>query len=357
MTKSVHAATCCSVLLLCFGLASAGAQESVPASEAEGIGNQTLIELSGAPTADGNTLSKVRAEKAEFKKAAKAAGISFTERRAFDVLFNGYSVDITSANRRRLTQISGVKALYPVIKVDAPTPEEASGAAPDLVSAITMTGAQTAQDDRGLTGNGIKVGIIDTGIDIDHLAFGGGGIPGNTGFPSTRVVSGYDFVGDDYNAAGAGAALVPHPDANPDDCAGHGSHVAGIVGASGGGLRGVAPGVQFGAYRVFGCAGSTESDIILAALELAYADGMKVINQSLGSGRQWPQYPTAQASSRLVNKGVVMVASIGNNGPGGSSPDALFAAGAPGVGRQGDWRGFIRQWPALIPRRWHTVRL
>ena len=59
---------------------------------------------------------------------------------------------------------------------------------------------------------------------------------------------------------------------------------------------------------------------------------MQVVNQSLGAGRQWPQYPTAQAATRLVNKGVVMVASIGNSGPGGSSPDALFAAGAPGVG-------------------------
>ena len=332
MKKFMRASACGSALLLAFGLATAGAQESVPVSDAEGIGSRWFIELSGAPTADGNTLTKVRAEKAEFRKAVKAAGISFTERRAFDVLFNGYSVDITSANRRRLSQISGVKALYPVLKVDAPTPEETADAAPDLVSAITMTGAKVAQDDRGLTGNGIKVGIIDTGIDIDHPAFGGGGVPGNTAFPSARVVSGYDFVGDDYNAAGTGGALTPVPDTNPDDCNGHGSHVAGIVGADGGGLKGVAPGVTLGAYRVFGCVGSTESDIILAALERAYADGMKVINQSLGSGRQWPQYPTAQASSRLVNKGVVMVASIGNNGPGGSSPDALFAAGAPGVG-------------------------
>ncbi len=332
MKRLVRATARASALLLAFGLATASAQESVPAGEAEATGTRWFVELSGAPTADGNTLAKVRAEKAAFKKAAKAAGISFTERRAFDVLFNGYSVDISSANRRKLSQLSGVKALYPVIKVDAPAPEQAAGAAPDLVSAITMTGAQVAQDDRGLSGNGIKVGIIDTGIDIDHPAFGGGGVPGNTGFPSTRVVSGYDFVGDNYNAAGTGAQLTPVPDTNPDDCAGHGSHVAGIVGADGGGLKGVAPGVKFGAYRVFGCVGSTESDIILAALERAYADGMKVINQSLGSGRQWPQYPTAQASSRLVNKGIVMVASIGNNGPGGSSPDALFAAGAPGVG-------------------------
>ena len=108
--------------------------------------------------------------------------------------------------------------------------------------------------------------------------------------------------------------------------------MAGIVGANGGGIKGVAPAVSFGAYRVFGCDGTSSSDVILAAMEKALEDGMQVVNQSLGASRQWPQYPTAQAASRLVNKGVVMVASIGNNGPGGSSPDALFAAGAPGVG-------------------------
>ena len=122
------------------------------------------------------------------------------------------------------------------------------------------------------------------------------------------------------------------PDVNPDDCNGHGTHVAGIVGANGGGIKGVAPGVTLGAYRVFGCDGTTDSDIMIAAMEMALADGMQVVNQSIGASRQWPQYPTAQAATRLVNKGVVMVASIGNSGPGGSAPDALYAAGAPGVG-------------------------
>ncbi len=232
----------------------------------------------------------------------------------------------------RLAQLPGVKAIYPVETIAAPTPEEAAGAIPDLVAAITMTGAKEAQDNLGLTGNGVKVGIVDTGIDIDHPAFGGTGVPGTTPFPSARVTTGYDFVGDAYDAGGSGAALIPVPDPNPDDCAGHGTHVSGIVGGNGGGIRGVAPGVTFGAYRVFGCVGSASSDVIIAALERAFADGMQVINQSLGSGRQWPQYPTAQASNRLANHGVVMVASIGNNGPGGSSPDALFAAGAPGTG-------------------------
>ena len=68
------------------------------------------------------------------------------------------------------------------------------------------------------------------------------------------------------------------------------------------GIKGVAPEVSFGAYRVFGCSGSTSDDVLLQAYERAYADGMQVINQSLGANKQWPEFPTAQASTRLVNK-------------------------------------------------------
>ena len=135
-----------------------------------------------------------------------------------------------------------------------------------------------------------------------------------------------------YNADPASAAYqpVPHPDAYPDDCNGHGTHVAGIIGANDAtGLKGVAPDVTFGAYRVFGCEGSTESDIMLAAMERALADGMDVLNMSIGSAFQWPQYPTAVASDRLVNKGMVVVASIGNSGANG-----LYSAGAPGLGQK-----------------------
>lgn len=330
--RPVYAAIASSLLLVTgFGTGVIHAQDSVPVTEAEG-GNLWFVELSGAPVADGSSLATVKSEKAAFRKAAAAAGINYQERMSFDVLFNGFSVVADSSNRAKLTEIAGVKALYPVETIQAPLPENDGVVSPDLAAAIKLTGADVAQNSLGLTGQGIKVGIVDTGIDVDHPAFGGSGTPGTTVFPSARVAYGYDLVGDAYDAASSGAALVPVPDQNPDDCAGHGTHVAGIVGANGGGLKGVAPSVTFGAYRVFGCAGSSSSDVIVAALERAYADGMQIINQSLGAPRQWPQYPTAQASTRLVNKGVVMVASIGNSGPGGNPADALFAAGAPGVG-------------------------
>ena len=104
---------------------------------------------------------------------------------------------------------------------------------------------------------------------------------------------------------------------------------AGIVGANGGAI-GVAPGVKFGAYRVFGCAGSANDDVILAALEQAYADGMDVVNMSLGDAfNTWPEAPLAQASDTLLKNGVVVVASIGNSGTSGvysPAPPALATA-------------------------------
>jgi subtilisin family serine protease len=327
----LRAALACSALALSLSLGTARAQESVAAAEAEG-GKWWFVELSGAPVADGASLATVRNEKAAFRRAAAAAGVSFKERMSYDVLFNGFSIEVSAANRAKIANLPGVKAMYPVEIIQAPNPETSRDIGPDIARALGATGADIAQNSLGLSGRGIKVGIVDTGIDIDHPGFGGTGVPGTTTFPSARVIAGYDFVGDNYNAGGTPAQQIPVPDPNPDDCGGHGTHVAGITGANGGGFKGVAPAVSLGAYRVFGCAGSSSSDVIVAALERAYADGMQVINQSLGAARQWPQYPTAQASTRLVNKGVVMVASIGNNGPLGSSPDALFAAGAPGVG-------------------------
>lgn len=315
-------------LLASMAFASA---QSVSVSDSESS-NLWFVELSGRPVADGATVSAVEAEQAAFRAAAAVAGVQYVERRSFNTLFNGLAVAVSAQDRDRLAKLQGVKTLHRIEIIARPTPEAAADNALDLTKALSLTRVNVAQNSLGLTGSGVKVGIIDTGVDIDHPAFGGNGTPNSTAFPTARIVAGWDFVGDAYDSSGTGAALIPVPDANPDDCNGHGTHVAGIVGGNGGGVLGVAPGVTFGAYRVFGCTGTTSADIMLAAMERALADGMQVINQSIGAARQWPQYPTAQAASRLAKKGVVMVASIGNNGPGGSSPDALFAAGAPGVG-------------------------
>lgn len=291
----------------------AAVADSLPAAAAENS-DLWFVELSSAPTADGTSLTTTKAEKAAFRSEAKKAGLKYSERYAFDTLWNGLSIKLNGSSAAVLSHLASVKAVYPVARLSLPPTGQV--AEPDLLTAKAMTGADIAQNELGLSGAGVKVAVMDTGIDYDNPDLGG------CFGPSCRVFTGYDFVGDAFT--GSGSPMVP--DSDPDDCGGHGTHVAGIVGANGV-VRGVAPAVRFGAYRVFGCAGSTTADIMIAAMERVLADKMQVLNMSIGSSFQWPQYPTATAANRLVNKGVVVVASIGNSGASG-----LYAAGAPGVG-------------------------
>jgi len=299
--------------------------KAAPTIHMDGLVNETpsawFVEFTGNPKVEGGTARDLKREQDAFRTNARNAGLEFTERRAFDTLWNGLSVSIEPKSLGKLARVPGVKALYPVVQFDLPETDTAS---PDLYTALAMTGADVAQSELGYTGAGIKVAVMDTGIDYDHPDLGGCFGPG------CRVAFGYDLVGDDYNADPDSPSYdpVPHPDDDPDDCQGHGTHVSGIVGANGT-VTGVAPNVTFGAYRVFGCEGSTDADIMLAAMEMALADGMDVLNMSIGSSFQWPQYPTAVASDRMVNKGMVVVASIGNSGASGP-----YAAGAPGVGKK-----------------------
>lgn len=307
-------------LMLALGSSMAAAQDVVAVDAAE-RNSQWFVEFASPPTADGTSAVRVEAEQAAFRRNAAAAGIEVVERRSFKTLFNGMAVSIDNDDASRLRKLSGVKAVYPVALVEAPSPPLGGGSAADLATALAMTGADIVRSELGYDGTGIKVGVIDSGIDYNHPDLGGCFGPG------CRVAYGTDLVGDAYNADPTSPTYspVPVPDPDPDDCGGHGTHVSGIVGARGT-VTGVAPGVTFGAYRVFGCSGSSDAAVIIDAMEHAYLDGMQVVNQSLGAAYQWPQYPTAQAANRLVKLGVVMVASAGNNGANG-----LYSLGAPGV--------------------------
>ncbi len=300
--------------------AAGAAQDALPAGGAENS-QFWFVEMASPPVADGSSVTTVQQEKQAFRLAAKRAGLSYTERFAFDTLWNGLSIQMNSRDLPALYRLPGVKAIYPVATESLPPTQTAD---PNLLTALSMTGADIAQSELGFTGKGIRIGVIDTGIDYKHPDLGG------CFGPACRVAYGWDFVGDKFNADPSSASYntVRAPDSDPMDCAGHGTHVAGIIGANGV-VKGVAPDVTFGAYRVFGCEGSTTSDVMIAAMERALADKMQVINMSIGSGYQWPQYPTAMASTRLVNKGIVVVASAGNDGANG-----LYSLSAPAVGEK-----------------------
>ncbi|WP_219633054.1 S8 family serine peptidase [Haloechinothrix aidingensis] len=290
------------------------AEDGAMTHEAQGL---WFVELESPPRAAGTARSQLSSERAEFRDNAREHDVRFRERMRFDSLWNGLSVELDAGEVGKMREVPGVKALYPVERVAIPETAEAD---PELSAALGMTGADIAQSELGLSGDGLRVAVMDTGIDYTHPDLGG---PGS--FPTGRVVTGWDFVGDDFDA-GHPDTLEPDPDADPMDCHGHGTHVSGIVGADGE-VTGVAPDVELGAYKVFGCSGSTTADVMIAAMERALDDDMDVLNMSIGSAFSWPQYPTAKAADELVDEGMVVVSSIGNSGANG-----VYSASAPGLG-------------------------
>ena len=217
----------------------------------------------------------------------------------------------------------------------------------------------------GVHGEGVKVAIIDTGIDYTHANFGGPGTsaaydvafmngtapadPAMFGPNAPKVKGGTDLVGDDYNASSDDPAVfTPVPDPNPLDCNGHGSHVAGT--AAGFGVTaagsmfagpydqftynnsfligpGVAPKADLYAVRVFGCEGST--DVVAEALDWAVDNDMDVVNMSLGADFTTADSADALATDNAVKAGVVVVSAAGN------ASDIRYAVGAPGASTKG----------------------
>jgi subtilisin family serine protease len=347
------------ITFLCLaGLAVAPAVAGDSASATGRIGgsaNETatkwFVELSSPPAVKGTSKAQLKAERDAFKANAAADGIKLTELESFDTLWNGVSVSVAPSQVAALRSLPGVQAVYPVHTVALPAPGSGGGAEIDLRNAVGQTGADVAQNELGFDGSGVTIAVMDSGLDYTLPEFGG------CFGPACKVRGGFDLVGDSYNASPSSPAFqpVPHPDPDPAPCdpdvadaqaaagqgtsdAAHGTHVAGIAAADGRGhtadgqVVGVAPGAKLLAYRVFGCNGSTDTDVMIDAMEMALADHADVLNMSIGSAfSNWPQSPEAVASDNLVDAGVVVVASIGNSGVNGGQ---LWSAGSPGVGRK-----------------------
>ena len=257
--------------------------------------------------------------------------------------YNGLAVKVTRGDLAALRSTPGVASIQAVGVHKL-----------DNVASVKYVGGNKAWSFTGVTGKGTKVAIIDTGIDYTHANFGGKGTkaayannnrdviePGT--FPTAKVAGGYDFVGDAY-AAEDPANDVPKPDADPLDCGGHGSHVAGsaaglgvtAAGATYAGAYngttynkafsigpGTAPQAQLYAYKVFGCAGSVDDAVIISALNRAMRDKIDVVNLSLGSSYGSSGTAETDTVDTISKAGVTVVASAGNSG------EVPYITGAP----------------------------
>lgn len=217
-----------------------------------------------------------------------------------DDVFNGIVVEVDKKDKEnkekqieQIKSINGVKRIhYPVI-VKADLRESL-----DIINASYAWNTKSGVDGVNITGRGVKIAIIDTGVDYTHPDLGGCFGSG------CKVVKGYDYINNDNN---------------PMDDHGHGTHVAATAAGNGdlssGGLKGVAPDAQIYAYKVLSSAGSGSSLGIITAIEAAVDDGADVISMSLG-GNGEPDSPMGVASNNAMKSGVVVVVAAGNSGPG-----------------------------------------
>ena len=169
---------------------------------------------------------------------------------------------------------------------------------------VSLIGAPQVWE-KGRQGQSVKVGILDTGCDLQHTDLAG------------RIQAHTDFTGK-------GSA---------QDGNGHGSHVAGIVAgsgvASGGRYRGVAPEVDLHIAKVLDDQGSGRTSTVIAGLEWAIDQGVHVVNLSLGSdGNCDGSDALSEACDAAVGQGIVVVVAAGNNGP---NPRTV---GSPGCARE-----------------------
>ncbi len=196
------------------------------------------------------------------------------------------------------SKLEEIAALSFVTRIELDETVSASQSVPPNIAEINVDDMYAS----GVDGSGVIVAIVDTGIDADHPS-----LPNQT--------AGYDFVNND---------------ADPDDDHGHGTHVAGTVGANDATYPGVAPGAMLMPVKVLNAAGSGSSSDVIAGVEWAVDQGAHVINMSLGTNAAGDGTSAlSQAVNNAVKSGVVVVVAAGNNGPDyetvGSPGDAALA--------------------------------
>ncbi len=318
-------------------------------SVAKGEYNSYVVIMKADPlvTTDGDRLTSTKAKnrgqalKASHRETLKDANVSASRvTNDYVSALNGFSVLVNHESAVRLAAHKDVALVLPDELLQPQTDESGDF--------LGLTGGGNAYSS-GITGKGVVVGVIDTGIWPEHPSFSDNGLPAPGGvngpipceFGNTGTVAGHHNTNDaaftcqdklvgarqmlaTYRAV-IGAAADEFDSARDDD--GHGSHTASTsAGNSGvqaviyganvgdGTLSGVAPQASIIAYKGLGNLGGFTSDLA-AAIDQAVADGVDVINYSIGGGGG-----TLSADDIAFlfanDAGVFVAASVGNSGPG-----------------------------------------
>jgi subtilisin family serine protease len=258
----------------------------------------------------------------------------------FHGALNGIKVRIDHDQIESLKSLPGVTAVLPVRTYHL-----------DNAESVPFIGApQVWQGVPGYRGEGVKVAIIDTGVDYTQADFGGPGTvaayqaalatdaapadPTLVGPNAPKVKGGIDLAGDTYDASDP--TSVPQPDANPLDCNSHGTHTAGTL--AGFGITpdgktykgpyntaaytqgflvgpGVAPKADLYSVKIFGCGATATTNLTVDAIDWAIDNDMNVISMSLGSDFGTSEDADELAVRNATHAGIIVVAASGNSGP------------------------------------------
>ncbi len=259
--------------------------------------------------AEQSTENSVNNQQTNFINRAAAAGIKLRVNYRYNTVLNGLEVTVPANQVPKLAALDGVKSVYEnstyyATPVQDPPTLTASQATYDAVP-LSLIGAEKAWQ-KGLTGKGVKVGVIDTGIDYDHPDLKG------------AYKGGYDSFDKDDD---------PYEAPPSDGFAGslHGTHVSGTIAGRAANTqsevvqKGVAYGADLYVYRVLGRSpGSSQvsgsSAQIIDGIEHAVKDGMNVINLSLGTDADKNvNSPDSIAINNAVLSGVTAVIANGNS--------------------------------------------
>nr|WP_269448512.1 S8 family serine peptidase [Metabacillus kandeliae] len=286
--------------------------------------------------------SKVEASHQEFRsfleqlKASKsfpASGSGKAEiKREYKNAFNGVSMTMPGAAVQELLRSGTVKRIWSDESIKLSLPAGAKSDKPEFNESLPQIGADKLHSEH-IEGQGIKVGVIDTGIDYNHPDLTGAykGFRAEDGKDPKQVdpnsVKGWDFVGNDADPMEATYKDwkdSKQPEISPQTgepyYTFHGTHVSGTIAGQKKNnvdyaVEGVAPEADLYVYRVLGPYGAGKAADVLAGIDKAVKDGMNVINLSLGISVNDPLYPTSIAINNAMLSGVTSVVASGNDGP------------------------------------------
>lgn len=287
--------------------------------------------------------AQLAAQRNAFRKWLRLQAPAAKVSAEFDTSLNAVAVRLNGTRLATLSSAPGVEAVA-YQQVYAPTSDDPDLARINALGGWSAAGATTANP-ATWAGHGVRVGIIDSGIDASHPCFADKGYAAQQQLGDTRYTNNKVVVARVFNnkikASGVTAQAIGE----------HGTHVAGTVAcnldtpavvdgvAIPYGISGVAPGALLGSYNIFpGSVDGARTEDIVNALDAAVADGMTVINMSLGGDAKGAQDLGTVAVDNLDQAGIVVAVAGGNEGDGAMTIDSpgsaerALTAGASTVG-------------------------